>query len=37
MNENQKPVTDEYRSNWDEIFKKKPVDQDSEKQDEQES
>lgn len=23
MNENQKKVTDEYRSNWDSIFKKK--------------
>ena len=26
MNENQKKVTEKYRSNWDEIFKKnKPV------------
>jgi len=23
MNENQKKVTDQYRSNWDDIFKKK--------------
>ena len=22
-NENQKPITDEYRKNWDKIFKKK--------------
>jgi hypothetical protein len=25
INDNQKPVTDEYRNNWEQVFKKKPI------------
>jgi hypothetical protein len=35
MNENQKPVNEKYRSNYDDIFKKKTKDEQREQQERQ--